>query len=95
MLERPPQVYEWRLIEYLGHKLLIIDSHEIPVFLLELSEGKHFKLKREPHELPLYYLNQTDFQQKVNRNMLIGEWTGKVIYQLMKFHSDLIMTLCK
>ncbi|PKP47048.1 MAG: hypothetical protein CVT94_12600 [Bacteroidetes bacterium HGW-Bacteroidetes-11] len=76
-LERPTHVLEWRIREYSGYKFFIIDSHEIPVFLLTNEAGNNFKLTREPNDQQYYYLRSKEFETRFNRNGLIGEWKGK------------------
>jgi hypothetical protein len=76
-LERPNQIYEWRLRDYLGHKFIIIDSQEVPVFLITKKTEKCFELKLDPNEVNEYDLNIIEFTQKFKHNLLIGEWSGK------------------
>jgi hypothetical protein len=76
-LERPNQIYEWRVRNYLDCEFLIIDSHEMPVFLIDANDKKHYKLKRSPHDKIEYDLNSIDFQKKLSRNLLFGKWVGK------------------
>lgn len=76
-LERPTQTFEWRVRDYSGYKFLIIDSPEIPVFLLVEDVGNNFKLKREPNDQLNYHLKIIEFETKFNRDELIGEWIGK------------------
>jgi hypothetical protein len=91
-LKRANQIYEWRLRDYLDHKFLIIDSPNIPVFLVTANTEKGFVLMRKPNDLIKYYFNVAEFQKKITRNMLIGEWSGKSNIPdnevLFKFYSD-------
>jgi hypothetical protein len=76
-LERQNWLHQWRLRDYLGNELLIIDSPEIPVFSLNTIDSKCFILKREPNGLIEYNLEGIEFQKKLISNMLFGEWAGK------------------
>jgi len=76
-LGRPNQLFEWRDRKYLGNEFLIIDSHEMPVFLIEANDKNHYELKRSPNDTIEYNLNSIDFQEKLTRKMLFGKWVGK------------------
>ncbi len=76
-LGRPNQLFEWRDRKYLGNEFLIIDSHEMPVFLIEANDKNDYELKRSPNDTIEYKLNSIDFQEKLTRNMLFGKWVGK------------------
>ncbi len=76
-LERPTHVFEWRIRESSGYKFLIIDSPEIPVFLLAKDVGNNFVLKHEPNDKPNYHLKNIEFETRLKRDELIGEWEGK------------------
>lgn len=76
-LGRRNQISEWRVRNYLDYEFLIIDSHEMPVFLIDAKDKKHYKLKRSPNDKIEYNLNSIDFQEKLTRNMLFGKWVGK------------------
>ena len=76
-LKRPNDVLEWRIRNYLGHKFLIIDSREIPVFLLIPAHENDFELQREPNEVAKYILQNIEKESGFKQTDLIGEWTGK------------------
>jgi len=76
-LDRPNQIHEWRKRKYLGHSLLIIDSREFPVFLLETDKENNIGLKREPNESARYKLKRNEFEPEFTHSMLIGAWSGK------------------
>jgi hypothetical protein len=76
-LGRPNQLFEWRDRKYLGNEFLIIDSPEMPVFLIEANDNNDYELKRSPNDMKEYNLNSIDFQEKLTRNILFGKWVGK------------------
>lgn len=76
-LDRSNQIFEWRVRNYLDNEFLIIDSHEMPVFLIDAKDKNHYKLKRSPNDKIEYNLNSIGFQEKLTRNMLFGKWVGK------------------
>lgn len=76
-LGRPNQIFEWRVRKYLGNEFLIIDSHEMPVFLIEANDKNNYELKRSPNDTIEYNLNSIDYQEKLTQNMLFGKWVGR------------------
>ncbi|MBU2553304.1 MAG: hypothetical protein KKF98_02520 [Bacteroidetes bacterium] len=76
-LGRPNQIFEWRVRNYLDYEFLIIDSQEMPVFLIDAIDTNHYELKRNPDDNIEYNLNSIDFQEKLTPNMLFGKWIGK------------------
>lgn len=76
-LGRPNQIFEWRIRKYLDHEFLIIDSHEMPVFVLDIDTEDNVVFKREPNEPIEYSLNAIQYHKKFKRDMIIGEWYGK------------------
>lgn len=69
-------LYKWRIKDYLGYKLLIIDNHHFPNFFIDTDDNKNFRLRRNPSELMAYSLNDIEVQNDLNREKLMGEWRG-------------------
>lgn len=70
-------IQEWRIKQFLGYSLLIIDDPELPVFFIRRTQNNNYELSVKPDSQIKWYLKELERNNKIEKTILLGKWTGK------------------